>query len=151
MADHLKTLVQQYFEQVVDGRSELLQDFFSTNCVVHRAELPEPLRGLEQLKQFFAIARRTIRRTSTEIDALIAEPGQVVARVRHKATFDGSIMTPIGLRDVTGKNVEWKAMAMFRFTDDKIAEEWVIRDEVGIFRQLGLIAEIAGLAKRFEQ
>ena len=37
----------------------------------------------------------------------------------------------LGRFDVRGKTVEWDAMAMFRFENDKIAEEWVSNDELG--------------------
>jgi predicted ester cyclase len=45
----------------------------------------------------------------------------------------------LGLFDVRGKTVEWEAMAMFRFENGKIAEEWVSADELGKLMQIGTL------------
>ena len=39
--------------------------------------------------------------------------------------------------DVRGKTIQWDAMAIFRFDNGKIAEEWVSRDELGMLMQVG--------------
>jgi SnoaL-like polyketide cyclase len=44
-----------------------------------------------------------------------------------------------GNYNVTGKTVTWDAMAIFRFEDQKIIEEWVTRDELGMVLQSGLL------------
>jgi len=38
-----------------------------------------------------------------------------------------------------GKTVTWNAIAIFRFEDRWIIEEWVTRDELGMILQLGLL------------
>ena len=43
----------------------------------------------------------------------------------------------LGMFDVSGKTIHWEAMAIFRFEDGKIAEEWVSRDELGMLMQVG--------------
>ena len=42
--------------------------------------------------------------------------------------------------DVTGKILNWDAIAIFRFENDKIIEEWITRDELGMILQFGLVA-----------
>jgi hypothetical protein len=37
------------------------------------------------------------------------------------------------------QTVTWDAMAIFRFEDQKIIEEWVTRDELGMVLQSGLL------------
>ena len=41
-----------------------------------------------------------------------------------------------------GKTVTWPAIAIFRFHDSKIAEEWVSRDELGMLIELGVLANV---------
>ena len=40
---------------------------------------------------------------------------------------------------VGGKTVEWSAMALLRFEDNRIAEEWVVRDELHVALQAGAV------------
>ena len=47
-----------------------------------------------------------------------------------------------GNYDVTGKAVTWDTMAIFRFKDQKIIEEWVTRDELGMILQFGLLETV---------
>ena len=45
----------------------------------------------------------------------------------------------LGNYDVTGKTVTWNAIAIFRFEDQRIIEEWVTRDELAMILQFGLL------------
>jgi len=38
--------------------------------------------------------------------------------------------------------VTWDTMAIFRFKDQKIIEEWVTRDELGMILQFGLLETV---------
>jgi predicted ester cyclase len=49
-----------------------------------------------------------------------------------------------GTVDVSGKVVEWDAIAMFRFKDGKIVEEWVSPDELGQPVQIGTVQIVVG-------
>ena len=134
-----KALVRRYMEEVIDGRADVLAEIFSPDCVIHRLELPEPIQGLEQMQMFLEMARYALQQTRTTIHSLIAEGDTVAAHLSHRVVFAGSIFTPFGAKDVAGQSVEWSAMAFFRIANGRIAEEWVNRDELGIFAQLGLI------------
>ena len=50
----------------------------------------------------------------------------------------------IGAQIVTGKTVSWKAIAIFRFGEQKIIEEWVTRDELAMILQFGLLEPARG-------
>jgi predicted ester cyclase len=45
-----------------------------------------------------------------------------------------------GALDVAGKPVSWPAIAIFRFREGKIAEEWASRDELGMLIEPGVLA-----------
>jgi hypothetical protein len=49
------------------------------------------------------------------------------------------LQSRLGRFDVRGMTVEWEAMAMFRFANGKIAEEWVSNDELGQLMQIGTL------------
>ena len=134
-----EAVVRRYFTDVIDGRSADLATVFTEDCVVHRRDLPVPIEGREQLERFLQLSRFTIRETATTIDALIATDDTAAARLRHRVTFAGPVPTPFGMAAAEGRTVEWKAMAWFRVRDGRIAEEWVHRDEMAIFTQLGVV------------
>ena len=42
-----KAIVRRYFEEALDQRNvAILDDIVTTDCIIHRPEWPEPLRGL---------------------------------------------------------------------------------------------------------
>jgi predicted ester cyclase len=61
-----------------------------------------------------------------------------VVRLSHRGLGGGTWRSRIGNYDVTGKTVSWNAMAIFRFENQRIIEEWVNRDELGMILQFGL-------------
>ena len=46
-----KAVVRRFFAEAVDQRNgEVLDELMTPDCVVHRPEVPEPIRGLETFK-----------------------------------------------------------------------------------------------------
>ena len=48
-----KAIVRRYLEAVDHRNVAMLDDIVATDCIIHRPEQPEPLRGLAAFKQFF--------------------------------------------------------------------------------------------------
>jgi uncharacterized protein (DUF1330 family) len=65
----------------------------------------------------------------------------VTIHLTHHVTFaPGAIfVTRYGMVDTASKSVEWTAIVVLRFDANKIAEEWVVRDELQILMQLGIV------------
>jgi predicted ester cyclase len=62
-----------------------------------------------------------------------------VVRLTHHGVGGGIWRSRLGNYDVTGKTVTWNAIAIFRFDNHKIIEEWVTRDEMAMALQFGLV------------
>ena len=46
-----KTVVRRYFEEVVDkSKLDVLDQIVAADCVIHRPEASEPIRGLEAFR-----------------------------------------------------------------------------------------------------
>ena len=134
-----KAIVRRYFEEVVDKRKlEILDEIVSMDCVIHRPEASEPIRGLEAFKHALERILQTYSEFTTTIHDLIAEEDRVACRLSHKAVNRGEWTSRLGKHAVTGKTVNWQAIAIFRIRDGKIAEEWVCRDELGMLIELGV-------------
>jgi predicted ester cyclase len=132
--------VRRYFEEAVDKRNlDVLDEIVATDCLIHRPEAQEPIRGLTAFKQGLGRILQVYSEFSTVIHDLIAEDDRVACRLSHKAVNRGEWTSRLGRHDVAGKPVSWSAIAIFRFHDGKIAEEWVSRDELGMLIQLGVV------------
>ena len=134
--DANKAIVQRYFDEVIDGGNRAaMADLFLAGAVQHF-----PGRDLTFTPETGA-AMAPSRRMKTTIHHWLAEGDLVVAHLTHEVTFPpaGEFVTQIGPVDVGGRSVHWKAMALFRLQDGRIAEEWVNRDELSILAQLDAV------------
>ena len=138
-----KANVRRYFEEVVNKRNlDILDEIVTTDCIIHRPEAPEPIRGLEAFKEALGRILQVYTEFTTTIHDLVAEEDRVACRLSHSAVNRGEWTSRIGRHTVAGKTVSWPAIAIFRIRDGKIAEEWVSRDELGMLIALGVLSSI---------
>jgi len=139
-----KAIVRRYFEEALDQMNvAILDDIVTTDCIIHRPEVPEPIRGLAAFKQFFERIPQVYSELTTTIHDLLAEEDRVACRLSHRAVHRGEWISRLGRHAVGGKTVQWSAIAIFRLREGKIAEEWVYRDELGMLLDLGVVAPAA--------
>jgi predicted SnoaL-like aldol condensation-catalyzing enzyme len=138
--EHNKSIVLQYFQEVLDGEQySRMPDVFTGDVVMHRPE--GTLTYLSMVHTAFrkGLSPHTIE---TTIHEMIASGDYVSVRLSHRMTFsteEAFMQSRLGRFDARGKSIEWEAMAMFRFKDGKIAEEWVSADELGKLMQIGTL------------
>jgi predicted ester cyclase len=138
-----KAIVRRYFEEVVDkSKLDILGEIVSTDCIIHRPEASEPIQGLEAFKHALKSILQVYSECTTTIHDLIAEEDRVACRLSHRAVNRSQWTSRLGTHAVAGKTVTWPAIAIFRFHDSKIAEEWVSRDELGMLIELGVLASV---------
>ena len=138
--EHNKSMVLQYFQEILDGKQySRMPDVFTPYVVMHRPE--GTLTYLDMIQPSFeaALSPHTFE---TTIHEMIASGDYVAVRLSHRMKFSTEqafMQSRLGRFDVRGKTVEWEAMVMFRFKDGKIAEEWVSADELGKLMQIGTL------------
>lgn len=138
-----KAIVRRYFEEVVDkSKLDILGEIVSTDCIIHRPEVSEPIQGLEAFRQALERILQVYSEFKTTIHDVIAEEDRVACRLSHRAVNRSQWTSRLGTHAVAGKTVTWPAIAIFRFHDSKIAEEWVSRDELGMLIELGVLASV---------
>ena len=114
----------------------------TTDCVIHRPEVSEPIQGLEAFRQALERILQVYSEFKTTIHDVIAEEDRVACRLSHRAVNRSQWTSRLGTHAVAGKTVTWRAIAIFRFHDSKIAEEWISRDELGMLIELGVLASV---------
>jgi predicted ester cyclase len=140
LEEHNKSIVVQYFQEILDGKQYgQMPDVFTYDVVVHRPEGTSTYMDGIHAMFVKGLAPHTIE---TTIHEMIASGDYVSVRLSHKMTYSTEqafMQSRLGRFDVRGKTVEWEAMAMFRFENGKIAEEWVSNDELGELMQIGTL------------
>ena len=81
--------------------------------------------------------------TWTLID-IVAQDERVMAWVRCEGRHVGEFL---GIPS-TGREFSFEAMHRFRVEDEIVREHWAVRDDLGLFRQIGVIADPSPLDPR---
>ncbi len=131
-------LVRRYFHEVLDqGKVELIEDLFHPQCVMHRPG--GTIVGIDSVRGVAERRKETFSQFETQIHDIFGSGDRLVVRLSHHGVGGGVWPSRLGNYDVSGKMVSWDAIAIFRFDNHRIIEEWVTRDELGMILQFGLI------------
>jgi predicted ester cyclase len=134
--------VRRYFQEVLDeGKAEVIDDIFHPRCVMHRPA--GVVVGLDAVRAVADHRKETFSHFETEIHDVFGSGDKLVVRLTHRGIGGGMWRSRLGNYDVTGKTVTWNAIAIFRFADHKIVEEWVVRDEMAMALQFGFVKPAA--------
>ena len=135
-----KAVIERYFREVLDQkRFEVMPDLIAHDAVLHRPGFD--VKGLPAAVQRLRAVLQDFTAFSTEISGLMAEGDMVSARVHHRTRVRPHTFRSRAGEVMTGEQgLEWTAIVQFRLKDGKIAEEWVMRDELGMLLQLGRVS-----------
>jgi len=131
-----KAAARRFVEEVLDGGSDdVARELFVPGAVRHFPPgdiIQDPTRPPVPL---------TRRSMKTDIHHLYGEDEFVTIHLTHHVSFgpQARFNTRMGWVDVSGRAVEWNAMVVLRFEGDRIAEEWVVRDELMVLLQVGAV------------
>jgi hypothetical protein len=138
-----KLAARRFVEEALDGGSAAaLEELFHLGAVRH---FPP---GDIKVERAPSVAASRDRSMHTDIHHLYGEGDFVTIHLTHHVAFQAGAQfkTRIGVVDVGGKSVEWNAMVVLRFEADKIAEEWVVRDELMVLMQIGAVKSLDAVA-----
>ena len=126
-----RALTEIYANGDLDLANELVHPDFVDHEPAHR-ELPT---GPESVKQTVRHLHATFGGLRFEVEDEIAEGDRVV----QLATMSGRHTGPLIGREPTGKEFAVRHIYIWRIADEKIAEHWGSRDDLGLLGQLGLL------------
>jgi predicted ester cyclase len=127
--------VQQLFDAITSGDLSMIDTLVSDDFVDHGAPPGTVPPGPEGYKRTMRLLRETMQMTWTLID-IVAQEERVMAWVRCEGRHVGNFF---GIPP-TGREFSFEAMHVFRIEDEIVREHWAVRDDLGLFRQIGLIA-----------
>jgi steroid delta-isomerase-like uncharacterized protein len=135
-----KEIVRRFYAEVfnqrnIDAIDELVHPEFTNHDPT-----PVASRDPESMKQFIHTITQAFPDHHHEIFDLIAEGDKVVMRCTLTATHQG--LFP-GFLDMppTGKSICQRQIHILRVQDGKVAEHQVVRDDLAMMQQLGLMPQ----------
>jgi steroid delta-isomerase-like uncharacterized protein len=131
-AEENKAVFRRYIEEVQNqGNLEVADEIFG-RYIAHQSDGSTLERGPEDVKRFTEEYRSAFPDWRISIDEQIAEEDKVVNRVTLRGTHQRQFrdMAP------TGKEIEIKAVTIFRFSEEgKVVETWDFFDQLRLMRQ----------------
>lgn len=136
-----KAVIERYFREVLDHKKfDVMPDLMAPDAVLHRPGFD--VTGVNAAMQRLRGVLQDYTAFSTELSGLMAEGDRVSVRVRHRTRVRPHVFRSRA-GDVTvaaEQALDWTAIAQFRLKDGRIAEEWVMRDELGMLVQMGKVS-----------
>ena len=132
----LKQLVLDHYARVNAGDLAGGAAYLAEDCVNHAA-VPEA-QGRAGFERIIGKLRVAFPDLKMEIKDVMADGDRVVVRAMMTGTHRGPLQFTHFPIEATGKRVESEQIHILRVANGKIVEHWGGRDDVGMFRQLGL-------------
>ena len=135
-----KAVIERYFREVLDQkRIDLMPELIAPDAILHRPGFD--VTGLNAAMQRLRGVLQDFTVFSTELSGLVAEGDMVSVRVRRRTRVrPHAFHSRAGDMMIAAEQaLDWTAIAQFRLKDGKIAEEWVMRDELGMLIQIGKV------------
>jgi steroid delta-isomerase-like uncharacterized protein len=133
-----KVIVRRFYEEVFNQRNVDAIDELIGAEFINNDPTPVAARDRESMKQFIKTLTKAFPDHHHAIEDLIAEVDKVVMRctltATHKGQFPGFLEMP-----PTGKSICQRQIHILRVQDGKLVEHWVVRDDLAMMQQLGLI------------
>jgi steroid delta-isomerase-like uncharacterized protein len=132
-----KTQYRRTFEEVFNkGDLAIVNDLVAPDFLNHEVLPGMNNRGPDSTRQVVRMLRAAFPDLHFTIEDLVADGDTVAGRV----TMSGTHLGPFQGVPPTGRSFEQDHMHFVRFRDGKAIEHWAVRDDLGVMRQLGLIA-----------
>ena len=140
-----KQCIMQHFEVLWNqDRIERIDEFFSPQLVNFRIQYSE-VRGI--IQHIITVWRSAFPDLRFRIDCSVVEKDTVMCEVTLSGTHLGDFQLIPPLKGPTlapnGRRFEVKHIHRFRLKDAKIVEHFAVRDDLGMFQQLGHLAALS--------
>lgn len=125
-----KQVVRRFFEEVVGGNLDLVEELVAPDCVIHGAG--NEFRGVEAVRQNLKKQMNTFEAWKARVIFQITEGDTVASHLELTGRHVGETL---GI-PATGNDVAFTGMFVDRVVDGKIVEGWHYPDFLTMVRQL---------------
>lgn len=131
--EHVRRAVEVIWNS---AKYEKLPEFVSNDFIAHSSTPELTVHGLQGAQQFFTELRNAFPDIHFTITDQVAEGDKVVTYWAAEGTHTGDFK---GIPP-SGKRFRITAIDIDRFENGKVAECWTNMDELGLLKQLGVLA-----------
>lgn len=131
-----RTTALEYFDQAwVKADLSAWERYVDPNVVLHLAGYAEPFQGREAALEWVRAYRSAFPRIEFTIETVVAEGDHVALRWHSEQRQEGAYL---GVKPL-GTLVKMTALQMFRLSEGKIVEVWIMFDPLNVMQQLGVL------------
>ena len=130
-----KAIVQQLYDEWNAGAIDFDQ-LFHSDVVNHQPDR-DPEVGIDKFRQAIEGVMSAVPDSTWTILRLVAEGDLVVCHNRWSGTYGGTVFRGVPTPD--GQRFAAEHIHIYRITDGRIAEHWVVRDDLAMVQQLGAV------------
>ena len=128
-----KALVLKWCEEQDKGNSDVFLDLFAPDFLYYDpSNSPNP-KSKEETYEYLIEGSKLFKEVNHKIEEIIAVDDKVIVRAIFNSTLEGEFQ---GI-PVTGKEVEFSEIVIFKIRDGKVIEAREETDKLGWFQQLG--------------
>jgi len=131
-----KAVVSAHFEKFNAGDLDGCVALIAEDVVNHSA-IPEA-QGRRGARGIVGKLRAAFPDMHLAVEDMIAEGDRVVCRLTVTGTHEGDLDFVKRPLPATGKRFRTSSVHMFRIAGGAIVERWVLRDDITMYRQLGV-------------
>ena len=135
MATGNKAIVQQFYDEWNAGAIDY-ERLVHPNVVNHQPDR-DPEKGLDLFRKAIDGVMSAVPDSTWTILRLIAGGDFVVCHNRWSGTYGGTVFR--GIATPAGEEFSVEHMHIYRITDGRISEHWVVRDDLAMMQQLGAV------------
>lgn len=148
--DDPKQVIERFVDELWNARRlDVADEIFDSDCVTHqlRSGMQEDAvrRGPQAIKEHVAGWITSFPDLRFTVEQMLTESDRVATQLRMEGTHLGSWL---GI-PATGKNVQIRMFTIHRVVQNKIIEDWVLVESLGVFQQLGLLPGTPELLRKF--
>lgn len=127
------TTIHRFYEECLNQhQSEILSEIYIEDAVLHGPN--GDAVGLPAIRQMVDRVHAMFPDHNFKVEDVIVSGDKAAARWSMTATNTA----PLGGIPPTGKPITQNAIVFYRFQGDRIAEQWLQLDQLGVLRQIGV-------------
>lgn len=148
--DDPKQLINRFVEELWNERRlEVADAIFAKDCVTHQLHSGVPVdavpRGPEAIKEHIAGWIASFPDLRFNLEQMLSEGDRVATQLLMEGTHRGAWL---GI-PASGKKLQIRMFTVHRVLQNKIVEDWVLVEALGIFQQLGVVPSTTELVGNF--
>lgn len=130
-------LLRRAFQTLQSGDLDATVDLITPNFIANLPGVPEPLGGREIWRRGVEAMLEGFPDLRIDIEDIFGANDKVAVRLSFQGTHDGAFegVPP------THRRVSFTSIEIYRLEGERIAEEWVSPDMMGLMRQISGPAE----------